>query len=59
MAADLVLFDADAFADKASVQQPTALAVGMRMVMVGGQIVYRDGAATGALPGRYLQRGLP
>ena len=58
-AADLVLFDADAFADKASVQQPTALAVGMRMVMVGGQIVYRDGVTTGALPGRYLLRGQP
>lgn len=57
-AADLVLFDADSFADRATVQQPNALAVGMQMVMVGGQVVYRDGAATGVFPGRYLQRGI-
>jgi len=57
--ADLVLFDAERFADKATVQQPNALAVGMNMVMVAGQVVYRDGAATGAFPGRYLKRGQP
>lgn len=56
-AADLVLFDAARFADRATVKDPGALAVGMHMVMVGGTIVYRDGAPTGAFPGRYLQRG--
>lgn len=56
MAADLVLFDADKFADQATVQQPNALAVGMQMVMVAGQIVYNGGAATGVFPGQYLKR---
>jgi N-acyl-D-amino-acid deacylase len=57
MAADLVLFDAERFADRATVAEPGALAVGMQMVMVGGAIVYRDGGATGAFPGRWLRRG--
>ena len=55
--ADLVLFDPDRFADKATVAQPGALAVGMATVIVGGQIVYRHGKPTGAYPGQFLKRG--
>jgi N-acyl-D-amino-acid deacylase len=55
--ADLVLFDPDHFADRASVQDPGALAVGVSAVMVGGRIVYRDGTPTGAYPGQFLTRG--
>lgn len=55
--ADLVLFDPDRFADKATVQSPNALAVGMNSVIIGGEIVYRDGKPTGAYPGQFLKRG--
>jgi N-acyl-D-amino-acid deacylase len=57
MKADLVLFDPDRFADKATVQSPNALAVGMNSVIVGGAVVYRDGKPTGAYPGQFLKRG--
>ncbi len=57
LAADLVLFDANAFADRATLADPGALAVGMKLVMVGGQIVYQGGQATGVFPGRWLHRG--
>jgi N-acyl-D-amino-acid deacylase len=55
--ADLVLFDPDRFADKATVDDPAALAVGVSTVIVGGTIVYRDGKPTGAYPGQFLRRG--
>jgi N-acyl-D-amino-acid deacylase len=56
--ADLVLFDPDAVADKATVETPGALAVGVSMVMVNGVVVARDGKATGANPGQFLRRGV-
>ena len=55
--ADLVLFDADRFADKASVEDPTALGVGVSAVIVDGKVVYSDGKPTGVYPGRFLKRG--
>lgn len=55
--ADLVLFDADRFADKASVEDPTALGVGVSTVIVDGKVVYGAGKPTGAYPGRFLKRG--
>jgi N-acyl-D-amino-acid deacylase len=55
--ADLVLFDADRFADKASVEDPTALGVGVASVIVDGKLVYADGKPTGVFPGRFLKRG--
>ncbi|WP_156255143.1 N-acyl-D-amino-acid deacylase family protein [Sandarakinorhabdus oryzae] len=57
MAADLVLFDPDRFADTASVQSPNALAVGMKTVIVGGVPVWQDGKPTGTYPGHFLKRG--
>ena len=55
--ADLVLFEADLFADEASVEDPTALGVGVATVIVDGKVVYADGKPTGVFPGRFLKRG--
>lgn len=54
--ADLVLFDPALVADRASPQQPGAQAVGVARVWVNGTLVYQDGKATGAHPGRALRR---
>lgn len=56
--ADLVLFDPDRFADRATVETPNALAVGMAEVIVNGVSVYHDGKPTGAYPGQFLKRGV-
>lgn len=50
-AADLVLFDPDSIADRATPAEPNLLARGIMSVWVAGQQVYVDGAATGARPG--------
>lgn len=55
-AADLVLFDPETVADRATPDDPTALAVGIHRVWVNGVEVWRDGQATGARPGRVLRR---
>ncbi|SFG51767.1 N-acyl-D-amino-acid deacylase [Novosphingobium sp. CF614] len=55
--ADLVLFDPDRITDRATVESPGALAVGVSDVMVNGAMVYRDGRSTGTFPGRFLKRG--
>jgi N-acyl-D-amino-acid deacylase len=54
--ADLVLFDPDRIADRATFEAPQAPAVGVRTVWVNGQIVFEAGAATGRYPGRALRR---
>ena len=52
--ADLVLFDYEALQDNATYANPNALAGGIDYVFVDGQIVYRDGQLTGAMPGKLL-----
>lgn len=54
MAADLVLLDPAALADRATREQ-RAPAVGVRDVWVNGTAALRDGAPTGATPGRGLR----
>jgi N-acyl-D-amino-acid deacylase len=54
--ADLTLFDPATIADRATKQDPTLFSVGVRYVLVNGQIVLDDGAMTGARPGRGLRR---
>jgi N-acyl-D-amino-acid deacylase len=54
--ADLVLFDPDAIADRATFEQPTLPAAGIAQVFVNGRSVWRDGVATGERPGRALRR---
>ncbi len=53
--ADLVVFDPATIADRATYEHPHQLAVGVRNVFVNGVEVWRDGAATGAKPGRALR----
>jgi len=54
--ADLVVFDAESVADRATFASPTLRPVGIEHVMVNGTSVFQDGAATGARPGRVLRR---
>ena len=54
--ADLVLFDPDTVIDRATFENPTLPAAGIELVMVNGTTIWRDGASTGARPGRALRR---
>jgi N-acyl-D-amino-acid deacylase len=54
--ADLVLFDPDTIADRATFEQPKTPAAGIASVLVNGRSVWSDGAATGDRPGRALRR---
>jgi N-acyl-D-amino-acid deacylase len=53
--ADLVLFDPTTIADRATFEVPTQPAAGIEMVMVNGRVIWQNGAATGARPGRALR----
>ena len=53
--ADLVAFDPDNVADKATFENPHRYPVGIRHVLVNGRFVVRDSDHTGALPGRVLR----
>jgi N-acyl-D-amino-acid deacylase len=50
--ADVVLFDPKEVADRATFEQPHQFAVGMKHVFVNGVQVLKNGAHTGAKPGR-------
>ncbi|GBD18285.1 D-aminoacylase [bacterium HR27] len=52
--ADLVVFDPEAVADRATFEDPHQLPSGIRHVWVNGEQVLRDGVHTGALPGRIV-----
>ncbi len=54
--ADVVVFDPDRIADRATFENPATPAAGIFLVMVNGQAIWRDGASTGARPGRVLRR---
>ena len=56
MAADLVLFDPEVVADRATPDDPHALSTGIHRVLVAGETVFVDGRATGARPGTFLAR---
>ncbi|HUU31144.1 MAG TPA: amidohydrolase family protein, partial [Phycisphaerae bacterium] len=56
-AADLVLFDPNAIADRATYEQPARPPDGIRHVFGGGERVVADGRHTGATPGKLLRRG--
>jgi N-acyl-D-amino-acid deacylase len=51
-----VLFDPKTVIDRATLEDPAAVAEGIRAVWVNGTMVYREGSATGALPGRVIRR---
>jgi N-acyl-D-aspartate/D-glutamate deacylase len=54
-AADIVVFDADQIHDRATFAEPHRTALGVRFVLVGGQVVLDDGKPNGARPGRVLR----
>jgi len=54
--ADLVVFDPAAILDVGTYQDPNHPPLGVRDVFVNGARVVRDGAHTGARPGRPLRR---
>jgi N-acyl-D-amino-acid deacylase len=57
--ADIVCFDPDAIADRATYEDPKRLPAGIPHVVVNGQVVVRDGDHTGRLPGRALRHRIP
>ncbi|MDP9100627.1 MAG: amidohydrolase family protein [Actinomycetota bacterium] len=54
--ADLVALDPAEIRDLATYENPHQLSTGVRHVLVNGQLVIKDGALTGARPGRRLRR---
>ncbi|HWX42872.1 MAG TPA: amidohydrolase family protein [Blastocatellia bacterium] len=60
--ADVVVFDPEQIRDVATFEDPNRLSVGVRDVLVNGQLVISGGRQTSALPGRPLsatRSGLP
>lgn len=55
MLADIVVFDPNTVAEKATFEKPHQLSVGVRDVWVNGVRVLRDNKHTGAKPGRALR----
>ena len=55
MWADVVIFDPDKIADKATFEDPNQLSVGMDFVLVNGVPVIEEGKMTGKLPGKVLR----
>jgi N-acyl-D-amino-acid deacylase len=56
MAADLVVLDPAAVADRATWEEPRRTPVGVAWVMVNGEMAIAKGAPTGRFPGRVLRR---
>jgi N-acyl-D-amino-acid deacylase len=56
MAADVVVFDAEAIADHSTFEDGKPLATGVEHVLVNGELVLHAGRRTPALPGRGLRR---
>jgi len=54
MFADVVIFDPQTIADRATFEKPHQYSVGVRDVFVNGQLVLRNGEHTGAKPGKAL-----
>ncbi len=54
--ADLVLFDADAIIDNATMQYPTAMSSGVEMVWVNGKLAFANGKPTEAFAGQIVSR---
>ncbi|MBA3666390.1 MAG: amidohydrolase family protein [Sphingomonas sp.] len=52
--ADIVVFDPKRFAARATYEQPTLLAIGVRHVLVNGVLAVDDGQLTGGAAGRAL-----
>jgi len=57
--ADIVVFDPQSFAARATYEQPTLLAAGVRTVLVNGVPAVENGVLTGAAAGRGLAKTPP
>jgi N-acyl-D-aspartate/D-glutamate deacylase len=55
-AADLVVFDPDTIKDMATHENPAVPAVGIRFVLVNGQVALDEGTCTGVRAGQCLRR---
>lgn len=55
-AADLVLFDPEKIIDRATFEEPRTRCVGIRFVLVNGQLAMDEGVLTGSRAGRTLRR---
>ncbi|HEV2131593.1 MAG TPA: hypothetical protein VGR27_10850, partial [Longimicrobiaceae bacterium] len=55
--ADLVAFDPDRVADRATFEAPHRYPEGIPHVLVGGVFVIQDGEHSGTLPGRVVRPG--
>jgi N-acyl-D-amino-acid deacylase len=55
--ADIVVLDPATVADRSTWEDPHRYAVGVRDVLVNGELALLDGRITGELPGRRLRRG--
>ena len=53
--ADVVVFDPETIADRATFEEPHQLAEGMVHVFVNGEQVLKNGEHTGAKPGRFVK----
>lgn len=54
--ADVIVFDEQTVADRATYEQPEVLSVGMKFVVVNGKVAVDDGAYNGVLAGRALRK---
>ncbi|SCE99214.1 N-acyl-D-amino-acid deacylase [Micromonospora viridifaciens] len=54
--ADLAVVDPTALADRATYDEPLALATGVELVLIGGRVVLRDGGVVGGPAGRSIRR---
>ncbi|MEH3035055.1 MAG: amidohydrolase family protein [Sphingomonas adhaesiva] len=57
--ADVVVFDPARYAPRADYVHPRVASAGVSALFVNGKLALRDGAATGAMPGRVLLRATP
>ncbi len=57
--ADIVMFDPDSYAERATYDQPAQVAVGVRAVLVNGVLAVDEGRLTGAAAGRGLAKTPP
>jgi N-acyl-D-amino-acid deacylase len=53
--ADITIFDPNSIIDKATYENPTQVANGVKYVFVNGQLEYEDGRLTGSKAGRVLR----
>lgn len=57
--ADLVLFDPETVQDRATMEDKNRISTGIAKTWVNGELVFSDGEATGAYPGRVVRRPRP